>query len=171
MINVKFDPRFNVSTAVLESRYTMMKNLEKLTSMLSESTTRLRESLELANDLESKMKDSKRTDLKDQLDKTKVVKDSINALFDAILDKEDKRQGLTRDAQGPVVDIQTASQYIEGNISPVSETDRRVFKKAEDSVNTVVGRVNNFYNGLWKEYRGMMEKVTLSQFKDYETIK
>lgn len=171
MINVKFDPRFNVSSAVLESRHAMMKNLEKLTSMLTESTTRLRESLDLANDLEGKMKDSKRTDLKDQLDKTKVVKDSINALFDAILDKEDKRQGLTRDAQGPVVDIQTASQYIEGNISPVSETDRRVFKKAEDSVNSVVGRVNAFYNGLWKEYRGMMEKVTLSQFKEYESIK
>lgn len=171
MINVKFDPRFNVSSGVLESRYAMMKNLEKLTSMLSESTTRLRESLDLANDLESKMKDSKRTDLKDQLDKTKAVKDSINSLFDAILDKEDKRQGLTRDAQGPVVDIQTASQYIEGNISPVSETDRRVLKKAEDSVNSVIGRVNAFYNGLWKEYRNMMEKVTLNQFKDYESIK
>lgn len=171
MINVKFDPRFNVSSAVLESRYTMLKNLEKLTSMLSESTTRLRESLDLATDLENKMKDSKRTDLKDQLDKTKVVKDSIHALFDAILDKEDKRQGLTRDAQGPVVDIQNASQYIDGNISPVSETDRRVLKKAEDSVNAVVGRVNTFYNGLWKEYRSMMEKVTLNQFKDYESIK
>ena len=117
------------------------------------------------------MKDSKRTDLKDQLEKTNVVKDSINALFDAILDKEDKRQGLTRDSQGPVVDIQTASQYIDGNISPVSETDRRVFKKAEDSVNGVVGRVNAFYDGLWKEYRSMMEKVSLNSFKDYQPIK
>lgn len=171
MINVKFDPRFNVPKSVLESRYAMLTNLEKLTFMLTESTTRLRESLELVNELETKMKDSKRTDLKDQLDKTKVVKDSINALFDAILDKEDKRQGLTRDAQGPVVDIQTASQYIDGNISPVSETDRRVFKKAEDSVNGVVGRVNAFYEGIWKEYRSMMEKVSLSSFKDYPSIK
>lgn len=170
-VNVKFDPRLNASPSVLESRYDMLKNLEKLTSMLTESTTRLRESLDLAVQLEGNIKESKRTDLKNEVDKTKLVKDSINALFDAILDKEDKRQGLTRDAQGPVVDIQAAGQYIEGNISPISETDRRVYKRAEENVMAIVKRVNTFYETSWKEYRSMMEKVTLNLFKDYQPIK
>ena len=170
-VNVKLDPRFNVQAGVLESRHAMLKDLEKLQVLLAESTDRLRESLDVANELETKMKDSKRTDLKDQQDKTKAVKDSINALFDFILDKEDKRQGLTRDSEGPMVDIQTAQGYIDYNFSPVSETDRRVFNRAEASVSEVVRRVNAFYDVQWKEYRAMMEKVSLPVFKDYQPLK
>jgi photosystem II stability/assembly factor-like uncharacterized protein len=170
-VEVSADPRLNPSTAVLESRYAMMKDLEKMTANLAEATTRLRESLDLATELETKMKESKRTDLKDAQDKTKAVKDSINALFDKILDKEDKRQGLTRDSEGPVVDIQTAESYIDGNINPINETDRRVFGKAQQSVQKAIDSVNQFYEKTWKEYRAMMEKVTLNPFKDYQPIK
>lgn len=170
-IKVAFDPRLTVPAGVLQERYTMLKDLEKLRGLLTDATDRLRESLDVATELESKMKDSKRTDLKDQLDKTKAVKDSINVLFDAILDKEDKRQGLTRDAEGPVVDIQNAEGYVDGNISPVSETDRRVYQKAETNVMKVIAKVNAFYDGQWKEYRALMEPVVLNPFKDYQPIK
>jgi photosystem II stability/assembly factor-like uncharacterized protein len=170
-VEVKADPRLNVSSSVIESRYAMMKDLEKMTSNLAEATTRLRESLDLVSDLETKMKESKRTDLKEAQDKSKAVKDSINALFDKILDKEDKRQGLTRDSEGPVVDIQTAESYIDGNINPINETDRRVFGKAQQSVQKAIDSVNQFYEKTWKEYRAMMEKVTLNPFKDYQPIK
>jgi photosystem II stability/assembly factor-like uncharacterized protein len=171
MVNVKSDPRFNVPSSVAESRYAILKDIEKLQSILTESTDRLRESLEVANEFETKMKDSKRTDLKEQLDKTKSMKDSINALFDLILDVDDKRQGLTRDSEGPVVDIQTAQGYIEGNINPITETDRRVFKRADDSVSRVINKVNAFYATTWKDYRAMMEKVNLSAFKEYQPLK
>ncbi|MFO0506039.1 MAG: WD40/YVTN/BNR-like repeat-containing protein, partial [Chryseotalea sp.] len=170
-VEVQADPRLNVSPAIIESRYAMMKDLEKMTSNLAEATTRLRESLDLVSDLETKMKESKRTDLKEAQDKSKAVKDSINALFDKILDKEDKRQGLTRDSEGPVVDIQTAESYIDGNINPINETDRRVFGKAQQSVQKAIDSVNQFYEKTWKEYRAMMEKVTLNPFKDYQPIK
>jgi photosystem II stability/assembly factor-like uncharacterized protein len=171
MVNVKSDPRFNVPSSVAESRYAILKDIEKLQSILTESTDRLRESLEVANEFETKMKDSKRTDLKEQQDRTKLMKDSINALFDLILDVDDKRQGLTRDSEGPVVDIQTAQGYIEGNINPITETDRRVFKRADDSVNRVINKVNAFYATTWKDYRTMMEKVNLSAFKEYQPLK
>ena len=91
-------------------------------------------------------------------------------MFDFILDKEDKRQGLTRDANGPLVDLQTAQGYVEGNINPVSETDRRVVKRADDSVARVMQKVNAFYETTWKDYRTMMEKVSLSVFKDYKPL-
>ena len=170
-VEVQADPRLNVSPAIIESRYAMMKDLEKMTSNLAEATTRLRESLDLVSELETKMKESKRTDLKEAQDKSKAVKDSINALFDKILDKEDKRQGLTRDSEGPVVDIQTAESYIDSNINPINETDRRVFGKAQQSVQKAIDSVNQFYEKTWKEYRSMMEKVTLNPFKDYQPIK
>ena len=171
LITVKSDPRFNVSQSILESRHTMLKELERFESMLSESTTRLRESLDLATELEAKMKESKRTDLKDQLDKTKAIKDSLNNLFDVILDKEDKRQGLTRDSEGPVTDLQNATQYIEGNILPINETDRRVFERARANAMKAVDKVNAFFGKTWKDYQSTMEKTVLNPFKEYKPIR
>jgi spermidine/putrescine-binding protein len=64
-----------------------------------------------------------------------------------------------------------ASGYIEGNLNPINETDKRVYKKAEDNVLKVVEKVNVFYKNTWAEYRGMMEKISLSPFKEYEAIR
>ncbi len=171
-INVKADPRMDVSQSVMEQRYAMLKDLQKLTAAATKATDRLRESLEIAEEFEKKIKETKRTDLKDASDKTKAMKDSVNALFDFILGKVDKRQGIVRSPDPtPVSYIQTARGYIARSNDPVSETDRRVYKQAEDRINDVVKRVNNFYSTTWPAYRAMMEKVNLSPFKDYEPIK
>lgn len=171
-INVKSDPRLNVPQAVIEQRYTMLKDLQKLTAAATQATDRLRESLDIVEEYEKKMKDTKRTDLKDATEKTKVMKDSINALFDYILGKVDKRQGIVRSPDPtPVSYVQTARGYIARSNDPVSETDRRVYNHAEDKINEMVKRVNLFYSASWPAYRAMMEKINLSPFKDYEPIK
>ena len=61
--------------------------------------------------------------------------------------------------------------YVGRSRDPISETDRRVVKHAEDKIAELVKRVNAFYDSTWKEYRAMIEKVSLSPFKDYEPIK
>ncbi len=171
-INVKSDPRLNVPPAVIEQRYAMLKDLQKLTAAATQATDRLRESLDIVEEYEKKMKDTKRTDLKDAADKTKAMKDSLNAMFDFILGKVDKRQGIVRSPDPtPVSYVQTARRYIAQSNDPISETDRRVYKQAEDNINEVVKRVNSFYSTAWPAYRAVMEKVNLSPFKDYEPIK
>ena len=172
MINVKYDPRVDVATSVYEQRNAMIKDLQKLRNLAADAADRLRESKEIAEEYEKKIKDSKRTDLKEATDKTKAVKDSINALFDFILGKVDNRQGIVRSPDPtPVSYISTAQGYIGRSRDPISETDRRVFKHAEDKMAEVTKRVNNFYETHWKEYRAMMEGLTLSPFKDYEPLK
>jgi hypothetical protein len=162
----------DVQQGVMEQRYAMLHDLQKLTATATTATDRLRESLEIVEDYEKKIKDAKRTDLKDASDKTKAMKDSVNALFDYILGKVDKRQGIVRSPDPtPVSYIQTARGYISRSMDPISDTDRRVYKNAEDKINDVVNRVNKFYSAAWPEYRTMMEKVNLSPFKDYEPIK
>ena len=122
-------------------------------------------------EFEKKIKESKHTDLKEATDKTKAMKDSINTLFDFILGKEDKRQGIVRSPDPtPVSYIQTAQFYIARSHDPIGETDKRVYKHAEDKIGLVTKRVNDFYETSWKPYRELMEKVTLSPFKDYEPL-
>jgi len=172
MIVVKNDPRFNVSSSVIEQRHAMLKDLQKLTASTTQATDRLIESMEVVNEFERKLNEAKRADLKEATEKTKAMKDSINALFDYLLGKVDKRQGIVRSPDPtPVSYIQTARSYITRSNDPINETDRRVYNVAEDKVKEAIKRVNDFYAVSWPAYRTMMEKINLSPFKDYEPIK
>jgi hypothetical protein len=172
MVNVKADPRFDAPAAVLEARYNMAKQLQGYTKVTSQATDRLRESKELVEDYEKRIKDAKRSDLKEAADKTKAMKDSIAAVFDYILGKEDKRQGITMSEKPSRYSyVGTASQYVARSREAISDTDRRVVKHAEDKVAEIVKRVNAFYTTTWAEYKALMEKTNLSPFKNYEPLK
>ena len=172
MLAVKADPRIDAPASILEGRYALAKRLQKLTEVTSLATDRLRESKELTEDFEKRIKDSKRKDLKDVSDKTKAMKDSINGVFDYILGKEDRRQGITSSEKPSRYSyVQTANQYIGRSRNPISETDHRVVKHAEDKIGEAVNRVNKFYETTWPAYKVIMEKVDLSPFKAYEPLK
>jgi photosystem II stability/assembly factor-like uncharacterized protein len=172
LVTVKADPRMDAPLNILQARYAMAKDLQKLTKATSQATDRVRESKELVEDYEKRLKEAKRDDLKEALTKTKAMKDSLDALFDYILNKEDKRQGILRSpAPSRYSYVQTAQGYISRSREPINDTDRRVYKHAEEKVNEIITRVNAFYSSAWPEYRAMMEKVNLSPFKEYEPIK
>jgi photosystem II stability/assembly factor-like uncharacterized protein len=172
MINVKSDPRYPNSETVIQARYAMIKDLQKMTALGSQAMDRLRESKEIAEEYEKKIKDSKRTDLKEATDKIKIVKDSISAIMDYIVGKEDKRQGILRQpAPTPISYIGTAQFFINSSKDPISATDQRVFSQAEEQIAKVMERVNKFYEKTWPDYRNAMEKVMISPFKNYEPLK
>ncbi len=171
MVNVEDDPRFTTPTSTLEARYKMMKDLDHLTALSGDASERLHESLVLVNELEKKMNDAKRDDLKDAIKKTKAMKDSINALFDFMLGKEDKRQGILYQFITPVTFIGNAQMYIGSSRGPINATDERVYKQAEDKINLVLNKVDNFFATTWKGYRTDVEKISLSSFKDYQPLK
>jgi hypothetical protein len=171
-IVVKSDPRFNTPESTITARYNKVKDLQKLTGLAAQAMDRLRESKEIAEEYEKKMKEAKRDDLKEATDKTKVTKDSINAIMDYIVGKVDTRQGIIRQpTPTPVSYIFTAQRYINSSRDPLSATDERVFKQAQDEIAKVVERVNKFYSTTWPEYRAVMEKVSISPFKNYEPLK
>jgi photosystem II stability/assembly factor-like uncharacterized protein len=171
-ITVKADPRLDVAPSVYADRYNMLKDLQKLRATAATAADRLRESKEIVEEYEKKMKDAKRNDLKEAMDKTKAMKDSIEAVLDFMFGKVDKRQGIVRSPDPtPISYIQTAQGYVGRSQDPISDTDKRVYQHAVDKMATLTKRVNDFYETQWKPYRAMMEKVNLSPFKDYEPIK
>ncbi|HWA36114.1 MAG TPA: hypothetical protein VG737_18360 [Cyclobacteriaceae bacterium] len=172
MVVVKSDPRFPNMDNVLQARYVLLKDLEKMTGLASKSMERLKESIEIADEYEKRIKESKRTDLKDATDKTKAIKDSLNAVIDFMIGKEDKRQGFAGNpVPTPVSYINTAQYYISTSKDPVNATDERVMKQASDAVDRILDRVNKFYEKQWPEYRAAMEKVSINPFKTYEPLK
>jgi photosystem II stability/assembly factor-like uncharacterized protein len=171
ILTVKSDPRFNTAQSIIEARYKMLKDLNRLTSIASEATKRLREAKEVAEEFEKKMNAEKGDQYKDALDKTKVVKDSIDSLFNFILGKEDKRQGIVREQdRTPASAIGTASFYIGSSYEPVNATDQRVYKVAEDLIGQVMQKVNAFFEKQWPDYKSTMEKINISPFREYKPL-
>ncbi|GCC51476.1 hypothetical protein SanaruYs_17010 [Chryseotalea sanaruensis] len=172
MITVKADPRMEVASSVYADRYNMLKDLQNLRASATTAADRLRESKEIVEEYEKKMKEAKRNDLKEAMDKTKAMKDSIEVIFDFMFGKVDKRQGIVRSPDPtPISYIQTAQGYVGRSRDPISDTDKRVYQHAVDKMATLTKRVNDFYETQWKPYRALMEKVNLSPFKDYDPIK
>ena len=170
-INVKLDPRFPNDAANMQARYNRTKEIENLRSLISTATERLRESREIVTDFEKRMKEANRDDLKEAMDKTKAMKDTINKVFDYILGTDDKRQGITStEYPAPSSFINTAMFYTNSSRDPLSARDNVVFKHAEEKTQGMLERVNKFYQIQWLAYRTMMEKVSLSPFKDYEPL-
>lgn len=171
-IQVQSDPRYKNLETITEARYKMIKDLQKLTALASEAMDHLRESKEITEEFEKKMKDLKRDDLKEAKDKTKVMKDSLSNIMDYIVGKEDKRQGIVRQPDPtPISYIRTAQFFISSSIDPVNATDQRVYKQAEEQITKVMERVNKFFEKSWPDYRAVMEKVSISPFKNYEPLK
>ena len=120
---------------------------------------------------EKRIKEANRDDLKEAMDKTKAMKDSIDKVFDYMLGAEDKRQGITStEFPSPYSFINTALFYTYSSRDPLSDRDNVVFKHAEVKTQEMLDKVNLFYQNQWPSYRSMIEKITLSPFKDYEPI-
>lgn len=171
MINVKNDPRYLNDAANLQARYDRMKELGKMKELVATATDRLRESKGIVEDFEKRMNEAEREDLKDALDKTKAIKDSINKVFDFILGAEDKRQGITStEFPSRVSYINTAMGYTNSSRDPLSARDNVVFGHAQEKTKSILDKVNAFYREQWQAYKDMMGKVSLSPFKDYEPL-
>ncbi|MFZ5972588.1 MAG: WD40/YVTN/BNR-like repeat-containing protein [Bacteroidota bacterium] len=172
MVTVKADPRFPNSEAILQARYNMLKDLQKLNGVAGRATQQIRESKEVVEEFEKRLKEARRDDLKELADRTKAMKDSLNNLMDYIVGKEDKRQGIVRSPDPtPVSYIFTASRYIATSKEPINATDERVFQQAQQQIDAMIGRVNTFYEKQWPGYREAVEKVSISPFRNYEPLK
>ena len=172
VVTVKADPRLKLDETVTRERYALEKQVMELTERMATAAKRLSESLTVVEEFEKRIKDSNPKDLKDAGDRTKAMKDSVNVLMDILHGKEDKRQGITMSETRNIMDyVYTASGYVSSGLDPVNETDRRVLDQARAKVSKVIGRVDAFFAGSWKEYRAMMEKTPISPFKDYPPLK
>jgi photosystem II stability/assembly factor-like uncharacterized protein len=171
-INVRFDPRLETTTAALQARYNLLKQVEQRQVLAANAMDRLRESKAIVEEFEKRLKDQKGEEYKSYKDISKVMKDSINKLMDEFVGKEDDRQGIVRNPEQHVNSmIGNARRYIGGTFDMPGATQERAMKQMDDHMNPVIKRVNDFYTSSWADYRKKMETLNVSIFKDYEPLR
>lgn len=171
-IEVKYDPRIEMSNAAIRAQYNALKSLESKYAMGVKAVDRLKESLGIAKGIQSDLKKKDKEGYKEQLELCKTTVDTLNSMLDVFLGKQDDRQGITRGTPNSINNSYfAASRYTNNALHAPGDTENKLIKKFEDDLADAMQMVNGYYSEMWPEFRSTVEDLDTSPFKDYEEIK
>ncbi|WP_424964296.1 WD40/YVTN/BNR-like repeat-containing protein [Ekhidna sp.] len=171
-VEVRYDPRIELSNTAIQAKYNALKNLESKYSMGVKAVDRLKESIDIAKGIQADLKEKDKEGYKEQIDLCKTTIDTLNSMMDVFLGEEDDRQGITRGTPNSVSNSYgTAYWYTSGALHAPGETEQKLIDKFEKDLAEAMDMVNGYYNEKWPEFRSEVEGLDTSPFKDYEEIK
>ncbi|MRX66143.1 WD40/YVTN/BNR-like repeat-containing protein [Maribacter luteus] len=171
MIEVKSDPRLNVSTTSINEVYEASKKLESFTQTAADAVKQLVESKTVADKYQKEFKELDEEKYKDQIKASKDIKKAIDSIIALYLGKEDKRQGITRNPEITVMQrIGNASRYVRTRKNGITATENQMIQFAADELTSALQKTNAFFNEKWKPYREEIEKQDVSPFKETKTF-
>lgn len=171
MVTIKSDPRIERDPSVVAAQRKMVDRLRKSMGRLTDAMDRLTESEEVLTKMQGQLRGIEGKDADSLRKATTAMQDSIKSIREEISGRPSDRQGITRPAQRTVMNfIQTAQGYITGKSAAPSQQEEVLLLQAEGAIDSVLSRINNFYETRWKAYRTQAESTKIPLFKDYKPI-
>jgi hypothetical protein len=167
-VNVKLDPRLQVSEADLQARNAMIEQLMSKTEVATEAADRLREAQKTIESVAERIKERKDETAKTVKDKGKAMQDSIKALLELINPKE--VQGIRRDPFIVSSRLGLASNYLRSASEAPGETERIAVVQATESLQKALAKINAFFEREWPAYQQAVEAAEVSWFEKYEPL-
>ncbi len=172
IIEVQYDPRVEMSLAVLQSKQKQFKRLEQSTALAAEAMTRLRDAKDLAKDFQQSFEKADEKAYEPIIKESKSVQDSIEQLMQLFVGEDNsKKQGIIR---SPVPSISnrlgTARWYLGSSLAAPGATEERLIEQAEDQLDLAIEQVNRFFKQNWPAYRKAVEAIELNPFEDYPPL-
>ncbi|MEM9895297.1 MAG: hypothetical protein AAF789_02910 [Bacteroidota bacterium] len=170
-IQVSYDPRIEMSNAAVEMKYKAIKDLQSKYEKGVDAVDRLKESLKVAEKMQGQLKEKDKEKFEKELELTKTTIDTLNAMLDIYLGKEDKRQGITRSTPNSVNNAYfSAYRYVSNALHAPGDTENKLITKFEQELKKAVDMTNDYFASEWGKFRESMEKIDFSPFKDFEKI-
>ena len=102
----------------------------------------------------------------------KAMQDSLKAIREVLNGKPQEKQGYGNVPQVTVNSLMgEARMTVMGKKAIPGPQEQRLIKDAEEAVNKVIERANNFFGEPWKNYRNLVESAPVKIFKDYTPLK
>ena len=166
-VKVAYDPRVDMPFDVLKSKYDLQKQLEKQFERTGKAVARLNESNAIANNYKKQFKEVDAKKYKEVIKKSDSITKSIDMLIDAMIGKEDKRQGITRNPEiTPINFLYTASRYVRGLQEKPGKTQTQLIQNADEKVDEVMQKIEAFFKTDWTKYRKEIKAIDFTLFKD-----
>ncbi|WP_299185412.1 hypothetical protein [uncultured Aquimarina sp.] len=170
-IEVKSDPRLQVSQQNINEIYDASKNLESMRQTVADVVKQLVESKEVASKYQKELKKLDKKKFKDQIKSSKDIIKKIDSTIAIYLGKEDKRQGITRNPEVTVMQrLGTAGWYTGSRQNGLTVTEKTLIKHANDALKEALDKTNSFFREDWKPYQEAIEKLETSPFKEIKTF-
>ncbi|WP_462249479.1 WD40/YVTN/BNR-like repeat-containing protein [Ekhidna sp.] len=171
-VEVRYDPRIEMSDGAIKAQYDALKSLESKYSMGVKAVDRLKESLDITKGIQSDLKKKDKEGFEEQLELCKTTIDTLNSMLDVFLGKQDDRQGITRGTPNSVNNSYfAASRYTSNALHAPGQTENKLIKKFEEDIAEAMEMVNGYYSEKWPAFRSTVEDLDTSPFKDYDEIK
>ena len=171
MVTVKDDPRIPKTEDVRRAQRQMLQRLRTATDRLTAATDRLSEWEEIVGKVQNNLRGVEGKEADSLRKVTTAMQDSIKNIRALISGRPSERQGMSRDNSATVMSsIFTAQTYIASKSVAPGAQEEALVKNAENAINSLVQRVNNFTSNEWKAYRNKIESSKQSLFKDYSPI-
>ncbi len=170
-IEVKSDPRLNVSAAAINEVYAEGKKLESFMQTAADAVKQLVESKNIASKYQSELKKLDKEKYKDAIATSKDITKKIDSIVAVYIGKEDKRQGITRNPEMNVMTrINGARRYVLSRKTGISDTERQLIRFASQDLKAALEETNTFFTNDWNAYREEIEKLDASPFKETKTF-
>ncbi len=169
---VKYDLRKHIPMSVLQAKFNMQKQVQKEMDLAYRAVKQVLESKKIVTDYKKQLKSKKDKKYKDLIKTQDTILKSLNGLVDDMLGKKDKRQGITATKNPSNISyLYLANQYISSLQTLPGKTEKTLLQNANNKVNAVVAKINNFFKTKWANYRLKMEPLKLSPFKEIKELK
>ena len=166
-VEVKTDPRLQVSNTTLTEVYELGKQVEAYTQTVADAVKQLVESKTIANKYQKELKTLDKEKYKAQIKASKEITKAIDSVVALYLGKEDKRQGITRNPEITVMQrINVARGYVQSRKTGITATEKKLAQFAKEELQTALDKTNAFFEEKWKPYRDTITALKASPFKE-----
>ena len=171
-VEVKYDPRIDMSQSAIQAKYDALKSLESKADLGYQAVERLKESIKVAEGKQGDLKKKDKEGFKDQFKLCKDAIDTLNSMLDIFLGEEDDRQGITRRNTESINNHYfSAFRYVSNALHAPGDTENKLITKFEAELAEALETVNGYYSEEWPKFREAVETLDTSPFKDYDDIK
>ena len=165
-IQIKSDPRVEVSKNTINDIYQKGKELEELTQTTANAVKQLAESKSIAEKYKTDLAEKDKVLYLEEIKTSKNIIKRIDSIIDKFIGKEDKRQGITNSSYVTIADrISTASWYSSSRPYGITETEIILIQQVKDKLEVVLKESNLFFEKDWENYKMEMNQINLSPFK------
>lgn len=169
-INVKADPRLEISAADRQAKAEAMAGFYKMIKPATDAFNRIREaqkSIKIVSDAAANAPEATKKELTQM---SKTLTDSLSKL-ELLFVAPENQKGISRSQENLISTMSRASSYINASDGAPSPSAIIALNMAKKELNEVVNRVNNFFSKDFAAYQQKVESTPFSLLKKYEPIK
>ncbi len=168
-INVKFDPRLDVSYETLEANYKASKTIESEIEVANNAMAQLRNSKKVIDDILKQIKDKGKgyDSLKNA---STATKDSINLLMDELVGPKNEKQGITAEPTRSIMNYYYSNFMYLGSFNKPGPTQARTMAQAKNKILPWLAKTNEFYKNDWLKFENFVNESDLSPFEKIKSF-